>query len=109
MIGPPDLFHAFTAQQHANECSLKIAWILGQHQEQFNDGGMGMECMNAVAETLLDGKPKDEQCEKIRQIPMSRTSAARKSEILAEDVLTQLDEAIQGAPCIAFFLNVTFI
>ncbi|MBN3303576.1 PA24C phospholipase, partial [Amia calva] len=28
--------------------------------------------MNAVAETLLDGKQKDELCEKIKQIPMSR-------------------------------------
>ncbi|CDQ66370.1 unnamed protein product [Oncorhynchus mykiss] len=55
--------------------------------------------MNAVADTSLDGKQKDELCEKIKQIPMSCTTAARKSEILTEDVLTQLDEAIRSAPC----------
>lgn len=99
------LSHAFTAQQRANECSLKIAWILGQHQKQFTDGGVVMECMNAVAETLLDGKQKDELCEKIKQIPMSRTTTARKSEILTEDVLTQLDEAIRSAPCIALAVD----
>ncbi|MBN3306723.1 SCND3 protein, partial [Amia calva] len=62
-------------------------------------------CMNAVAETLLDGKQKDELCEKIKQIPMSRTTTARKSEILTEDVLTQLDDAIQSAPCIALAVD----
>ena len=76
------LFHAFTAQQRANECSQKIAWILGQHQKPFTDGGVVMECMNAAAETLLDGKQKDELCEKIKQIPMPRTTTTRKSEIL---------------------------
>jgi hypothetical protein len=40
-----------------------------------------MECMTAVAETLLDGEEKDELCEKIKQIPMSHATAARKSEI----------------------------
>ena len=88
--------NAFTVQQHANECSLKLAWIFGQHQKPFTDGRVVRNCMNAVADTSLDGKQKDELCEKIKQIPMSCTTAARKSEILTEDVLTQFDEAIRS-------------
>ena len=39
-----------------------------------------------------------ELCEKIKKLPMSCTTTARKSEIQAEDVLTQHDEAIRSAP-----------
>ena len=49
--------------------------------------------MSAVAETLLEGKQKEELCDKIKQIPMSASSATKKSEILTQDVLAQLDEA----------------
>ncbi|CDQ65065.1 unnamed protein product [Oncorhynchus mykiss] len=42
---------------------------------------------------------------KIKQIPMSRTTTARKSEILAEDVLTLRDEAIRSAPCRALAVD----
>ena len=54
------------------------------------------DCLNAVAETLLE-----EMCEKIKQIPLSVTTGTRKSEILADDVKTQLDAAIKSAPCIS--------
>ena len=47
--------------------------------------------MSAVAETLLEGKQKEELCDKI---PMSASSATKKSEMLTQDVLAQLDEAI---------------
>src|SRR4029434_8501001 len=58
------LTHSFTAQQPANECSLRVAWVLGQHKKKtFIDGGV-KECMSAVAETLLEGKQKEEFCEK---------------------------------------------
>lgn len=99
------LTHTFTAQQRANECSLKIAWILGQHKKTFSDGACVKECLNAAAETLLDGKQKDEMCEKIKQVPLSATTATRKSEILAEDVLAQLDAAVQSAPCISLAID----
>ena len=62
--------HSFTGQQRANECSLKIAWILGQHKKTFSDTTVVKECLNAAAETLLEGKQRDELCEKIKQIPM---------------------------------------
>lgn len=43
--------HAFTGQQRAKECSLKIA---------FSDGTVVKGCLNGAAETLLDGKQKDD-------------------------------------------------
>ena len=43
------LSHTFTAQQRAHECSLRVAWILGQHKKPFTDGGVVKECMSAVA------------------------------------------------------------
>ena len=58
------LSHSLTAQQRANECSLKVTWILGQHKKPFTDGVFVKECMNAVAETLFEGKQKDELCGK---------------------------------------------
>ncbi|CAL9707870.1 unnamed protein product [Knipowitschia caucasica] len=97
--------HTFTAQQRANECSLKVSWILGQHKKPFSDGTVVKECLNAVAEILFEGKQKDEMCEKIKQIPMSASTAMRKSEILADDVLAQLDAAIQSAPCISLAID----
>ena len=57
------LTHSFTAQQRANECSLRVTWILGQHKKPFTDGGVVKECMSAVAETLLEGKQKEELCD----------------------------------------------
>ena len=57
--------HSFAALQRANECSLKVAWVLGQHKKPFADGEVVKECMSAVADTLLEGKQKEEFCEKI--------------------------------------------
>ncbi len=99
------LSQTFTAQQRAHECSLRVAWILGQHKKPFTDGGVVKECMSAVAETLLEGKQKQELCEKIKQIPMSASSATKKSEILAQDVLTQLDEAVHKASCVGLAVD----
>ena len=48
---------------------------------------------------------KKTSCEKIKQIPMSHNTTARKSEILTEDVLTPRDEAIRSAPCIALAVH----
>ena len=50
--------------------------------------------MSAVAETLIEGKQKEELGDKTKQIPMSASSATKKSEMLTQDVLAQLDEAI---------------
>ncbi|CAL9703956.1 unnamed protein product [Knipowitschia caucasica] len=95
----------FTAQQRANECSLRIAWILGQHKKSFSDAMVVKECMSAVTETLLDGKQKEELCQKIQQIPLSASSATHKTQIVTRDVLAQLDEAIKKAECIGLAVD----
>nr|XP_054593491.1 SCAN domain-containing protein 3-like [Nothobranchius furzeri] len=99
------LSHTFTAQQRAHESSLRVSWILGQHKKPFTDGEVVKECMTAVAETLFEGKEKQEVCEKIKQIPISASSATKKSETLTQDVVAQLDEAIQKAPCVGLAVD----
>ena len=61
--------------------------------------------MSAVAETLFKGKQKEVLCDKIKQIPLSASTATKKSEILAQDVLAQLDEAIHKAPCVSLAVD----
>lgn len=41
----------------------------------------------------------------IKQIPMSASSATKKSEILTQDVLTQLDEALHKAPYVGLAVD----
>lgn len=82
------LSRSFNAQQRAHECSLRVAWVLGKHKKPFTDASVVKECMTEITETLLDGKQKDELCDKIKQIPLSNITSTRRSEILAEDVLS---------------------
>lgn len=58
------------------------------------------ECKSDVFETMLEGK--DEMKEKINQIPHS---AARRTEILAEDSLQQLLDDIKKAPFISLAMD----
>lgn len=51
---------SFTAQQRANEGSLRVPSILGQRKKTFTDGGAVKERGSAAAETLLEGKQKEE-------------------------------------------------
>lgn len=59
----------FTAQQHKYKCSLKVLWILGQ-KKLFVLGPVVKECLNAVSETLFEGKQK--------KIPISDSRAKKK-------------------------------
>lgn len=43
---------------------MKVAWILGPHKKPFSDGDVVTKSMSAVAETLLEGKLKEEFCKK---------------------------------------------
>ncbi|MBN3297868.1 SCND3 protein, partial [Amia calva] len=54
-----------------------------------------MECMNAVAETLLDGKQKDELCEKIKQCMLDFNTEKKE---FCEDLLgvTPFDTHTRG-------------
>lgn len=91
---------SLTAQQRAYECSLRVQWILGKHKKPFTDSGMVKECMEALADTLFEGKEGQQLKQKVRQIPLSSTTTTRRAELLSEDVQSQLDSAIQSAPCI---------
>jgi hypothetical protein len=55
--------------------------------------------MCEVADTLLEGKLKYEVREKIKQIPLSDSTAMRRTEILAEDL------TIQNAPWISLAVD----
>ena len=62
------------AQKKATECSLRIVWILGKHKKLFSDAEIVRECMIQMAETLFDGRQRDEIINKIKQIPLSNSS-----------------------------------
>ena len=62
--------HTHVQASNVQMNALKIAWNLGQHKKTFSDTTVVKECLNAAAETLLEGKQRDELCEKIKQIPM---------------------------------------
>ena len=81
------LANTITAQEKTTKCSLRIAWILGKHKKPFSDAQIVGECMVQMAETLFDGKQRDEITTKIKQIPLSDSSAMRRTELLAEDLL----------------------
>ncbi|KAG7162641.1 SCAN domain-containing protein 3-like 16 [Homarus americanus] len=86
------------------ECSLKVAWLLGEHKKPFSDADIVKECMPKVMGTLLEGKQKEEIKDKIKQIPLS-DSTMRRTEILSEDLTSQLDNGIKNAPCISLAVD----
>ena len=99
------LANTMTAQEKVTECSLRIAWILEKHKKLFSDAEIVGECMVQMAETLFDGKQRDEIITKIKQIPLFDSSATRRTELLAEDLLWQLDQKLKNAPCISLAID----
>ena len=99
------LANTMTAQEKATECSLRIAWILGKHKKPFTDAEVVKECMIQTAETLFDGKQRDEIIDKLKQIPLSDSTAMRRTELLAEDLVLQLDEGLKSAPCLSLAID----
>ncbi len=51
--------------------------------------------MSEVVTALFEGTQKDDIIKKISQIPCSDSTAARRTEILADDLLEQLSSAIK--------------
>ena len=95
MINPPESSHINLLPNNVlTNVPLELLGFWVDIKKTLTAGGVVKECMSAVAETLLEGKQKEEFCEKIKQIPMSASSATKKTEILTQDVLAQLDEAI---------------
>ena len=94
-----------TAQEKATKCSLRIAWILGKHKKSFNDAEIVKEYMIQTAETLFDGKKRDEILDKIKQIPFSDSTAMRRTKLLAEDLVLQLNERLKSTNCISLAID----
>ena len=94
-----------TAQEKTTECSLRIAWILGKHKKPFNDPEIVKKCMIQTAETLFDGKKRDEILDKIKQIALSDSTAMRRTELLAEDLVLQLNERLKSTNCISLAID----
>uniref|UniRef100_A0A0P4WGZ3 Uncharacterized protein n=1 Tax=Scylla olivacea TaxID=85551 RepID=A0A0P4WGZ3_SCYOL len=74
-------------------------------KKTFSDAEMVKECMLEVTETLFEGKQKDDIKDKIKQIPLSDSTAMRRTAIVAEDLTSQLDNAMQNASCISLAVD----
>ena len=49
---------------------------------------------------MFDGKQRDEIIDKVKQIPLFDSTAMRRTGLLAEDLVLQLNEGLKSAPCI---------
>ena len=98
------LANTTTSQEKAIEYSLRT-WILGKHIKPFGDAEIVKKCMTLMAETLFDGKQRDVIINKIKQIPLSDYSAMKRTELLVEDLLLELDEGLKHASCISLAIN----
>ena len=61
--------------------------------------------MIPTAETLFDGKKTDEILDKIKQIPLSDSTTMRRTELLAEDLVLQLNERLKNTNCISLAID----
>ncbi|KAL0161498.1 hypothetical protein M9458_045223 [Cirrhinus mrigala] len=94
-----------TQQERATEASLRVAWVLGKNKKPFSDAEIVKECMSEVVTALFEGTQKDEISQKISQIPCSDSTAARRTEILAVDLLEQLSSAVKKAKFISLAVD----
>ncbi|XP_068242314.1 protein FAM200A-like [Palaemon carinicauda] len=99
------LANTITAQERATECSLRIAWIFGKHKRSFTDAEIVKECMLETADTLFDDKQKNEINDRIKQIPLSDSTSMTRTELLAVDLMSQLDQGLKKAPCISLAID----
>ena len=61
--------------------------------------------MIQMAKILFDGKQRDEIINKIKQIQLSDSSAMRRTELLAKDLLLQLDEGLKNTSRISLAID----
>lgn len=99
------LVTSMTQQQKATEASLRVVRILGKHKKPFSDGEIIKECMTEVMDTLFEGKQKEEIKCKIKQVPLSYSTASRRTEALAGDLVKQLCDGIKNAECISLAVD----
>ena len=90
-----------SSRTHLQASNVQMNAHLRLHGFWGNIKKLVKERLNAAAETLLEGKQRDELCEKIKQIPIWAATTTRKSEMLSDDTLSQLHAAVQSAPSLA--------
>lgn len=61
--------------------------------------------MSEVMDTMFEGKQKEEIKAKIKQIPLSDSTASRRTEVLAGDLVKQLCDGIKNAECISLAVD----
>ncbi|XP_069828996.1 zinc finger BED domain-containing protein 5-like [Dendropsophus ebraccatus] len=99
------LVSSLSQQEKTTEASLRVAWILGKHKKPFSDAEVVKECMVEVVGTMFEGKQREEFQGKIKQIPLSDSMAARRTEIISEDLLSQLQLKVKMADCISLAVD----
>ncbi|KAM9299122.1 zinc finger BED domain-containing protein 5-like [Gastrophryne carolinensis] len=99
------LVSSLSQQEKTTEASLRVAWILGRHKKPFSDAEMIKECMVEVVDAMFEGKQKEEFQAKVKQIPLSDSTAARRTEIISEDLLLQLQVKMKMADCISLAVD----
>ena len=67
----------------------------------FPDSEIVKQCVLKTVETLFDDKMKSEIKEKINKIPLPNSTPTRRTELLAYDLMSQLDESLQNSPDIS--------
>ena len=78
---------------------------IGKHKKPFTDSEIVKERMLETVETLLDDKMKSETKEKINKVPLSDSTSMRRTELLAYDVMSQLNEGLQNASGISLAID----
>ena len=58
-----------------------------------------------VGHSWFDGKKRDEILGKIKQVPLSDSTAMRRIELLAEDLVLQLNERLKSTNCISLAID----
>ncbi|MBN3304818.1 SCND3 protein, partial [Amia calva] len=79
--------------------------LKSEHKKPFSDSEIVKECMNEIAIALFEGTQKDDIIQKINQISLSDSTAVKRTEVLAEDLLDQMKSAIKKAKCISLALD----
>ncbi|MBN3302946.1 GT2D2 protein, partial [Amia calva] len=79
--------------------------LKSEHKKPFSDSEIVKECMNEITIALFEGTQKDDIIQKINQISLSDSTAVKRTEVLAEDLLDQMKSAIKKAKCISLALD----
>lgn len=92
-------------QEKATKSSLRVAWVLGKHKKPFSDAEIIKECRTEVTETMFESKQKEEMTGKTKKVPLSDSTATRRTEILAGNLNKQLCDGIKNAQCISLAVD----